>query len=410
MLPAGGEIQSYHVACLCLGGMPHTDVTIRIEQGRVLDVIPGRSAEAVELGSVALVDGLVNAHTHLEFSLQTEPTPTCGRFTDWIRQVVRYRREHPESTAKAIRTGIDESLRSGTTLVGDIATIGWAADNYQASGCRRIVFQEVLGLSTERMTQQRQLARSAASLASQDFAIGISPHAPYSTHFELVRDSVQLARECGCPVAMHLAETKAELELLAHQTGEFRELLIDFGIWNDSLFDTPRRPLDYLHILAEAPRALIIHGNYLQEDELHFIASQPQMTLIYCPRTHAAFGHDPHPWQRLITLGGRVAIGTDSRASNPDLSLFAELQYLAARHPTVSHLNLLKLGSRAGRTALGFGSDESLADADLTLIKIEHSDGWHIERDLFSSQNCVCGTMIGGVWISGGKRTPMDDH
>ena len=62
---------------------------------------------------------------------------------------------------------------------------------------------------------------------------------------------------------MHLAETNAELELLAHQTGEFRELLIDFGIWNDSLFDTARRPLDYLHVLAEAPRALIVHGNYL---------------------------------------------------------------------------------------------------------------------------------------------------
>ena len=410
MLPAGGEIQSYHVACLCLSGIPHTNVTIRIGQGRVLDVIPGRSAEAVELGSVALVDGLVNAHTHLEFSLQTEPIPTRGRFTDWIRQVVRYRREHPESTAQAIRTGIDESLRSGTTLIGDIATVGWSADNYQVSGCRRIVFQEVLGLSAERMTQQRQLARSAATVASHDFAIGISPHAPYLTHFDLVRYSVQLALEFGCPVAMHLAETKAELELLAHQAGEFRELLIDFGIWNDNLFDIARRPLDYLHVLAEAPRALIVHGNYLQEDELQFIASQPQMTLIYCPRTHAAFAHDPHPWQRLIELGGRVAIGTDSRASNPDLSLFAELQYLAARHPNVSHLKLLELGSRAGRTALGFGLPDSLAIADLTLIQIEHSDGWHIERNLFSSQNRVCGTMIGGAWISGGEGVPVVDQ
>ena len=66
-------------------------------------------------------------------------------------------------------------------------------------------------------------------------------------------------------------------------------------------------------------------------------------------------------------------------------------------------LKLLELGSCEGRTALGFRVRRSLADADLTLIRIEHFDGWHIDRDLFSSQNSVCGTMIGGVWISGGK-------
>lgn len=400
MLRGGSETRSYHVACLCLDGVPRSNVTVSIGDGQVLDVVPGRSAGAIDLGSVALVDGLVNAHTHLEFSLHSEPVSTTGRFTDWIRNVVRYRRENPASTAAAIRQGIAESLKEGTTLIGDIATVGWTPDNYLQSGGHRIVFQEVLGLSPERMVQQKQLALDAFTNRPDDFSIGISPHAPYSTHFELVRESVEIARQAGLPVAMHLAETKSELELLSHQSGEFRELLMDFGIWNSSLFQTPRRPLDYLKLLAEAPRALIIHGNYLDDDELQFVAAQPQMTLVYCPRTHAAFRHDPHPWRRLLKLGGRVAIGTDSRASNPDLSLFRELQFLAEQTPVQSHLELLRLGSHSGRSALGFDSTRSKSVADLTLIQIDSAGDWNIDRHLFSPKNCVCGTMIGGAWMT----------
>ena len=167
---------------------------------------------------------------------------------------------------------------------------------------------------------------------------------------------------------MHLAETRAELELLADGTGEFRELLTDFGIWRDDRSQFGQRPMDYLEILSQAPRSLIIHGNFLVEVELKYLASRPQMTLVYCPRTHAAFGHSEHPWRRLRELGGRVAIGTDSRASNPDLSLFAELQLVAANNPDLSHVELLQLGSSAGREALGIGKPNV---ADFTLIRLK---------------------------------------
>ena len=77
------------------------------------------------------------------------------------------------------------------------------------------------------------------------------------------------------------------------------------------------------------------------------------MTVVYCPRTHAAFGHPPHPWCMLLNLEGSVALGTDSRASNPDLSLWAELQFLAAEFPDVSHLELVRLATLSGGAGLG---------------------------------------------------------
>ena len=393
------DVQCYHVEWLVGSDQWQSDVTVQLHDGLVISIEPGRTADAIELGPVAMVEGLVNVHTHLEFSGLKEQISTTGRFTDWIRNVVMYRRENLGLTSTAIGTGIEESWQSGTTIVGEIATAGWSPADYEKMGFKGTVFQEVLGLSPERIQQQSKLAGSHL-IGKSLYSRGISPHAPYSTHLDLVTQSVEISLQTNYPLAMHLAETKAELELLATGAGEFREMLIDFGVWREDVFQTPRHAMDYLKVLAKAPRSLIIHGNYLNETELKFIASQPQMTLVYCPRTHAAFGHSEHPWRRLIELGGRVAIGTDSRASNPDLSLFAELQFLAARYPDVSHLDLLRIGSRNGRLAMGFEPhSNSKTLADLTLIRLADASRRSSHPELFGPSNRVCGTMVNGRWV-----------
>ena len=380
------DTRSYHLDWYVTNNSPRRDVTIHVVDGRIQNVDSGRTTGAMDLGSVALVDGLVNAHTHLEFSLLEQPIATSARFTDWVRSVVKYRREQPDAVGSAIRAGIQESQSSGTTLIGDIATVGWSPSDYALAGFRGVVFQELLALSPERVAQQVELA-DAHCLASDLDQSGLSPHAPYSTHWNLVEKGVEIARQTGRPLAMHLAETAGELELLAQGTGEFRELLSDFGIWRDEYFGTAREPLDYLKLLARAPRSLVIHGNFLEQRDLEFLASQPQMTLVYCPRTHAAFRHPPHPWRRLLELGGRVAIGTDSRASNPDLSLFAELQFLASRHPEISHMELLRLGSIAGRQGLGYEHADPDRLSNFTMIRPGKSRIENLERELFDQSN-----------------------
>ena len=417
------DVHSYHVAWFVRDeAIP--DVTVRIGEDKLLSIESGRAPDAIELGNVSLVSGLVNAHTHLEFSEMYQPIPIGGRFTDWIRAVVEYRRNNTGSVSEAIRSGLRESLESGTTLLADIATSGWSWQDYSASILETSVFQEVLGLSPERVVQQKEIARNhfrkkELSLdLSEDTCtnpentqrpfwspvehpnhfrsgIGISPHAPYSTHLELVRDAVDLARQSNFPLAMHLAETRTELEFLAERTGEFREMLNEFGLWQEDPSRFGRRPMEYLEILSEAPHSLIIHGNYLSEDELEFMATKPQMTLVYCPRTHAAFGHSEHPWRRAKQLGVRVAIGTDSRASNPDLSIFAELKFLARNAREVSHVDLLQLGSLEARRALGV---ERSDEANFTLIRLEDSGRQDPQKNLFSAANRVCGTMVNGRW------------
>jgi cytosine/adenosine deaminase-related metal-dependent hydrolase len=157
------------------------------------------------------------------------------------------------------------------------------------------------------------------------------------------------------PVAMHLAESRAELELLAAGTGPLRELLEQRSMWDAAAIPAGSTPLDYLRMLARAPRSLVIHGNYLSSAELDFVAEhRERMSIVYCPRTHEYFQHAEYRLQEMLAAGVRVALGTDSRASNPDLNLFDELRSVARKHD-VPASEVIRLGTLSGAEALGWG-------------------------------------------------------
>jgi cytosine/adenosine deaminase-related metal-dependent hydrolase len=153
---------------------------------------------------------------------------------------------------------------------------------------------------------------------------------------------------------MHVAESTEELQLLRDGTGPFQELLNERSMWDVEAIPRGSRPLDYLRILSIAPRALVIHGNYLDAEEHAFLAANvDRMSLVYCPRTHAYFKHPTYALPLLLERGVRVALGTDSRASNPDLDLFAEMRHVATSFSHIDPQTVLRMGTLAGAEALG---------------------------------------------------------
>jgi cytosine/adenosine deaminase-related metal-dependent hydrolase len=373
---------------------------------RILSVLPRWSGPAVDLGDVAIIPGLVNCHTHLEFSLLTEPLGPPRPMADWIRRVIAYRQTAGKDVPAAIRAGITEAVQSGTTVLGDIATDGWMWEDYQQiqPAPTFAVFQEFLGLTHQRVLQQETVSERflLPAILPPLWIRGFSPHAPYSVHPALMDTIVRYAAEHSqYHVAVHLAETLAERELLADDRGELRGLLDSLGIWSPGLFGG-RSPLEWLQLLAELPRALVVHGNHLDADELRCLGQNPHLTLIYCPRTHAAAESGPHPWYDLLEMGGSVALGTDSRATNPDLSLWRELQFLASSGVRVPQHSLLRLGTLAGARALGLhdthGSLVPGKQADAAVIELADPAFQDPVFDILAPGNRVVGTLIAGEW------------
>lgn len=338
-----------------------------VRGGRVVGIEPRRAGQTVEdLGDVAIIPGLVNAHTHLELSHCRQPIGSQGiAFAAWLAEMIVWRRQWLDRSQahaaamrrrEAIETGLAELTASGTPAVGEIAYPGFPEEAYRACGLSGRLFLELLGGQKAQVSQQMALARQHLSQwagSRRPLGGGLSPHAPYSVCSELLQQAVALAAEARVPVAMHLAESPEEIELLATGRGPLAEVLQSLGVCPGDYVPVPTRPLDYLQRLSHAPHALVVHGNYLAPDEVAFLADhRTQMTLVYCPRTHAHFGHAPYPLASLLASGVRVAVGTDSRATNPDLNLWRELVHIAQQHPQVPPEAILTMGTRYGAEAL----------------------------------------------------------
>lgn len=378
------------------GAPPLEDHCLVIQGGKIVGFEPsGGAAADIDLGDAAIIPPLVNAHTHLEFSALPAPLPIpAGTFASWIEAVLSYRRStwpHDSMADTAIVRGAQQSAAHGCWLLGEIATQNDSPQPLLHGPVGGVRFRELIGVRSERVAEALELARdyltAPAVVGNQAddsnhpqpgwrFLPGLSPHAPYSVSWELLRQAVDLSRKSKVPLAMHLAETREELRLMDRQDGPLVDLLVRMQIWPPAHVARGTRPLDYLKVLAVAHRTLVIHGNYLADDELAFMAAQrDRMTLVFCPRTHAYFGHAPWPWLRARQLGVRVALGTDSRASNPDLSVWREAQFLAEQFPSLASDYLLLSLTRFGREAL-FGKTEGLtagANANFCVVRLSQA-------------------------------------
>jgi cytosine/adenosine deaminase-related metal-dependent hydrolase len=382
------------------------------DEGRILSVGSASNVDGPirDLGLVALLPGFVNAHTHLEFSDLPKPLGEPGApLVEWIRQVLVHRRRRARRPAAAIAAGISESVSQGTTTLGEIAT----ADAAAYAGVHPVeltLFVEVIGFSQARAESVFTVAVNQLD-ALRGLQLGLSPHAPYTVSPALLGRLVELANSRRLPVAMHVAECADELEFLAAGTGPFRVLLEERSMWDPTVIPHGSRPLDYLRRLADSPRALIIHGNYLDDEERSFLSAHAdRMTLVYCPRTHGRFDHPPYPLTELLESGVRVALGTDSRASNPDLSVLEEMRYVARHHPDVPPETILKLGTLAGAAALGRDAD----CGSITPGKWANLVGLPLPSEARGRSTDLLSAMLAGtdvlmaVWLHGKQVAPAD--
>ena len=331
-------------------GEPVSGGIVSIRDGAItaIDDSSTISGPIEDLGDVVLIPGLVNAHTHLEFSDLTAPLGEPGTLLPtWIRQVIGDRKRDVRNVLENIQRGLQESLYSGVTAIGDIATI---ASSSQPDAPTTISFQEVIAFSVGRVDSA--FAEVIQRVDSSD-APGISPHAPYTVNPQLLERLVEVASQRDLPIAMHLAESREELQLLADGSGPFQELLEERSMWDPDAITRGTTILHYLQMLSRAPRSIVVHGNYLAEEEIDFLAKHHhRMSLIYCPRTHAYFDHDEYPLRYLLDAGVHVALGTDSRASSPDLSLLEEMRYAWRTH-SINPVEALRLGTESGAACLG---------------------------------------------------------
>ncbi|QVL33450.1 amidohydrolase family protein [Telmatocola sphagniphila] len=296
----------------------------------------------IDLGNCAILPLLINAHTHLDLTGMAGLNPPDSDYIRWIKKVIQFRMSQSRDTMDlAIQNGFQQILDSGSIGLGDISTTNYPAfkDHSEFTILR---FFEVLGLTTSRQEQSwRAYQRlEEADVASGNSILGLSPHAPYSTSRKLF----ELAGRCSKKVCSHIGEFLEERDLLENHEGPFAEFLKEFHIWQP---DELAPSWEWL-LQALPDYSLVVHGNYLSPEHL----VKKGHSVVYCPRTHSAFEHPPHPFREFMAAGINVCLGTDSLASNPDLDTLSEARHVHRLYPEVPGENLLRMITQNGAKAL----------------------------------------------------------
>lgn len=361
----------YRAAWICpMVGSPIGGGWLLVRDHRIERVgAPGErppAAEIHDLGPVALLPGLVNAHTHLELSWLRGRVPPAATFVDWIKQLFvtrggRSERPGDPKVVDAALAAAREARAAGTVAVGDIsnslATVGAIRD----AGMTGLVFHELLGfnLTDGRAVDETRAHRDlAAAVAAEHVRVSLAPHAPYSVSAELlyaIRAEVSRSR---VPItSVHLGESPGEIEFLRDGSGPWPGILRMVGSHRDDWTPPGTGPVEYLDSLGVLDaHTLVVHGVQLDDAGLARLAAIG-CTLVTCPRSNQWVGVGVPPIARFYASGVQVAVGTDSLASVEDLNLFSELKAMRWLAPSLPARRILESATLTGAQALGLGDE-----------------------------------------------------
>jgi aminodeoxyfutalosine deaminase len=358
----------YHAAWIVpISAPPLRDAWVTVDRGRIVGATtryPGTGAREIDMGSVAVMPGLVNAHTHLELSYLRDEVPPASQFVTWIRHVIAARRAHPDPAAAeilaAVERAIDEALASGTAIVGDISNTLVTFAPLARSGLAAVVFYELIqfAASDPRAFVEARCRQLEALVPTERVRCSLAAHAPYTVGplvFRAIRDAVD--RVPFTPCSVHLSESAEEMEFIRSGRGPWRELLEELGVWDPSWVPPGGTPVRFLHDSGFLDgRVLAVHAVQATEEDLQRLAALG-VTVVTCPRSNGHTGAGAPPIGEFYRAGVRVAVGTDSLASSPDLNVFAELATMRALAPHVPASRLLRSATQEGARALGFDAE-----------------------------------------------------
>ncbi len=285
---------------------------------------------------------VTNAHTHLELTALTHLCPAQPTsFLPWLARVGwKISRLSREEILSAIAQGIAELKTYGTTHVGDITHSWLSVEPLLASGLNGIVYLEVLGLERESAMERLQEAQKAIESARHHpnygrMQVGLSLHAPYSCHPDLLRAGARWCRAENVPLCVHVAESEVETEWLlrGRLPGQARVLSPLVRATGYLPTSVPRqRPVPYLAALGVLDaHPLLVHGVYVSDEEIALIAAT-HCAVVHCPRSNHLLGSGRMPLERYLRANVPIYLGTDSRASSPDLNVYAEAQFACQLH------------------------------------------------------------------------------
>ena len=408
-------------------------VRIHIDGGKVSNwnasTTPSPNDELVDI----VIPGIPNAHSHV---FQRALVGHCERtgpndkddFWSWRAQMYKLAEKLNPDTLKPIaRQAFAEMLTAGYTTVAEFhyvhhsskgkhdandmfSAIAEAADDVGIRLTYLPILYERAGFGRPNLNKTQRLFslnfdalvdhfRYANERTNSRMNVGLGMHSLRAVTETSLDRIANLAQSEGCPIHIHVAE----------QTTEVAQCIATHGT----------RPIKWLldHVDVDDNWCLV-HATHSDVQELVSLANSTAVICL-CPTTEGNLGDGVFPIKVWSTLGGGLAIGSDSQISiNP----FEELRWLEYGHRLLFRSrNVIadKPGTQTGelliRDAVSGGNQacgdlriplETGSSADLiTLRENSPTVAGHSSQTIFDAlvfsgtHHSIDRVMVGGDWV-----------
>ena len=371
--------------------------------GKSAEIRAAHTGDVRDLGERVLAPGLINAHCHLDYTRLRGEVEYRGSFTEWILQLVAARQLHPDKEyVEGIQWGLDMLARSGTTTIVNIESFPALLDQVLPTKLRVWWCLEVMDFN--RSEEAKATATGAleyiAAHAVERGGFGFSPHAPYTASGELYRLCAQYAHGRNIPITTHLAESEEEDDMIRRGTGHMHDYFVRAGRdMSDCKRAGPTQLMSEYGVLG--PNCLAAHANCLTPLEVALL-KQTGTHVVHCPKSHRFFNRGMPPLNTWKAQGINVCLGTDSLASNDNLSMLGELQTFGQMFPRMSAQELLEFATVNAAKALNqtekLGRIGAGTWADLIAVPLDAVGGDPYESVVYADKT-VSFSMVGGEVI-----------
>ena len=393
-----------------MDGAPIQDGGVRVVGDRIVEVarfselskqMPTGLADAnhsgdeeiMDLGESVLLPGLINAHCHLDYTCLRGKIPRPRSFADWIRAInLEKARLTPADYLHSIAEGVSEAQRFGTTSIVNLEAFPELIAELDAMPlriwwCAELIDVTTPGKSGEIVRAAMAEVKSVPPANSKRF--GLAPHAPFTASKSLYQVCAELGRRENFLLTTHLAESDEEMKMFHQQSGPLFDFLKSIGRPMEDCGKHTSLSVFLENICGRGSNTarrepllgkwIVAHLNELCESDFELLSNLPaKISVVHCPRSHAYFGRKPFAFEKLDEIGCNVCLGTDSLASNEDLSLFREMREVHRSYPSIPSRQILEMVTVNAAKAIGqpdhLGKIRADYQADMIAIPFESQD------------------------------------
>lgn len=344
--------------------------------GEILAIYTAEEAELNQIEHIerfegVLVPGFINAHCHLELSHMFGKIPEQTGLPEFVRQIVAQRAANDEVVVAAMDAADKQMHENGIVAVGDIANEIISKRTKENSNLYYHTFVEVFGFdkpSFPIMENARQIQKQFVPLNSS-----IVPHAPYSVSEELFVE-IRKSTNYQDILSIHNQETLAEAEFFEKGTGSFAEMYQRMQVPKSEHHGNGKNSLQYHLPHLPQNNLILVHNTFTSAEDIVF-AEERQSFLYWClcPNANLYIENNLPDVDLFRRAGVKITLGTDSLASNHQLSIISEMQTLQL-HKKIPFEELLTWATINGAKALNihqqYGSFQRGKTPGVNLIEL----------------------------------------